>query len=688
MLLEALNNDIIFSNSDTILPNQVNISFEDPNTSEFNPTASTISSDLVTDPEIHSKQSSSYPPNNCALNDRNIPEEESDSVYEILTPLHNNTDRSDYNENSASNENSFQSSTRNDDSEATEQLTKKKNKKLQNKKNKSRGKEYVNCHGAVQSKKEIKPNPCKGKQCNNKCKTFTEEERQVFFENFYNLGDDKKQKISLSECIHTIRVKRRRTLKETSKRVFTHEYYLLRENNKERVCQQFLLATLAISQRCLRTVIANKVRGMFPDGIDRRGEHCPRNKTTQQQIDAFKEFVESLPAVPSHYCRSSTSKKYLPAEIKSLNNLYRMYLLKFQENPLKKTVFITKFKEMYNMGIHVPRKDKCTKCEFYKNLRNDEKTEDRTAQHEEHISEKEKIKSIFLTKQKAAETDSETIIASFDLQKVLATPHSDSMITGFYRKYAVYNFTIYETFTRNGICYIWQEKDGKRGSNEICSNLFNYLKGVDETGHTKRVEFFCDNCGGQNKNKSVLFMVFHFLKTSKSIDEVTITFLLAGHTYMPVDSIHAVIEKFIKGKSIMAPSEWPTILTNARTKPKPYIVKLLTHNDFFDFKNSTKQLKLKTDSNSLRLKDLKIVKFIKNNEVFFYNYKYEDQYKECRILVKEQELAKAYKSTLPITREKFNNLKTMCENNTIPPRYHHEVKKVLTQFRSIQLNVH
>ncbi|KAK5648284.1 hypothetical protein RI129_003176 [Pyrocoelia pectoralis] len=258
MLLEALNNDIIFSNSDTILPNQVNISFEDPNTSEFNPTASTISSDLVTDPEIHSKQSSSYPPNNCALNDRNIPEEESDSVYEILTPLHNNTDRSDYNENSASNENSFQSSTRNDDSEATEQLTKKKNKKLQNKKNKSRGKEYVNCHGAVQSKKEIKPNPCKGKQCNNKCKTFTEEERQVFFENFYNLGDDKKQKISLSECIHTIRVKRRRTLKETSKRVFTHEYYLLRENNKERVCQQFLLATLAISQRCLRTVIANK----------------------------------------------------------------------------------------------------------------------------------------------------------------------------------------------------------------------------------------------------------------------------------------------------------------------------------------------------------------------------------------------------------------------------------------------
>ncbi|KAF5286820.1 hypothetical protein FQA39_LY00353 [Lamprigera yunnana] len=101
------------------LPNQVIILFEEPNTSEFDPTASTISQDLVTD------WSSSYAPNNCALSDRNIPEEKSDSVYEILTPLHFNTDSSDYNENSASNENSFQSSTSNDVSETSELLTRK-----------------------------------------------------------------------------------------------------------------------------------------------------------------------------------------------------------------------------------------------------------------------------------------------------------------------------------------------------------------------------------------------------------------------------------------------------------------------------------------------------------------------------------------------------------------------------------
>lgn len=136
---------------------------------------------------------------------------------------------------------------------------------------------------------------------------------------------------------------------------------------------------------------------------------------------------------------------------------------------------------------------------------------------------------------------------TFDLQKVLATPHSDSMLTGFYRKYAVYNFTIYESVTKNGICFLWDEKNGKRGANEICTNLFNYLKETYKNGTVKYIEFFCDNCGGQNKNKILLFTLHHFLnKCSKNIVDITLTFLLTGHTYMAVDSMHGVIEIFIK----------------------------------------------------------------------------------------------------------------------------------------------
>lgn len=51
-------------------------------------------------------------------------------------------------------------------------------------------------------------------------------------------------------------------------------------------------------------------------------------------------------------------------------------------------------------------------------------------------------------------------------------------------------------------------------------------------------------------------MMHYFLQKSKNVDEITITFLLMGHTYIPVVSMHALIAKSINGKSIIAPTEW------------------------------------------------------------------------------------------------------------------------------------
>lgn len=63
----------------------------------------------------------------------------------------------------------------------------------------------------------------------------------------------------------------------------------------------------------------------------------------------------------------------------------------------------------------------------------------------------------------------------------------------------MYNFTIYESFRQNGYCYFWEEQHGKRGSNEIASNLYEYLRMVDQLESIKEIKFFCDNCTGQKK---------------------------------------------------------------------------------------------------------------------------------------------------------------------------------------------
>lgn len=126
--------------------------------------------------------------------------------------------------------------------------------------------------------------------------------------------------------------------------------------------------------------------------------------------------------------------------------------------------------------------------------------------------------------------------ASFDLQKVLNTSCGQSMLLYYSRKISVFNLTVYESRTKNGLCYLWDETKGKKGSNEICTALMEYLQNVDQIN---KVVLYCDNCSGQIKNKQILLMLYTFLKTSKNFKEINLKYLIAGHTYMPADSIHS-----------------------------------------------------------------------------------------------------------------------------------------------------
>lgn len=141
------------------------------------------------------------------------------------------------------------------------------------------------------------------------------------------------------------------------------------------------------------------------------------------------------------------------------------------------------------------------------------------------------------------------------------------------RKYSTYNCSVYESGTRNGFCYLWGETDGLRGSNEIVSCIFKYLSLLDEQNKFESIALYCDSCAGQNKNRAMMSMIdYGLMNIWTKIKEIKITYLLPGHTYMPVDSVHSVIERCVNKKTIWAPSEWSTMIRNARINPKPYIV--------------------------------------------------------------------------------------------------------------------
>lgn len=537
------------------------------------------------------------------------------------------------------------------------------------------GKSYVNYKGQIQEKKTLLPNPCYGKRCFNECNNFTEEERKNLFENFWKLQSNTDKRSFINGCVNITSVKRKRTLAENSRRGLTYLYFFMKSNKQVKVCLQFFLKTLNITEKFLR----NSIQGKIDENKDKRGKHEPKHKITPNQMNEFKNFIKSLPAVPSHYCRSSTSKLYLPAEVKNISNLYRIYKSTMENqnsDPIGMSCFKKFLKRDYNIGIHVPKKDKCIKCERYKNIPDSEKTDQDKEDYNNHQISKDAAKLLFLKEQNRSTTDG-FLVTSFDLQKVLATPHGPSMMFGFSRKYAVYNFTVYESKSQNSYCYLWGEKDGKRGVNEICTNLYSYLHDLDQMGNYQSVSLFCDNCPGQNKNRFVLSMLCFFIKNSRSITNISLTYLVAGHTYMPVDSVHAVIEKYTAKINIQAPSEWPTILRNARRRPKPYEVINVHFKDFLDWKVLAVPKKLKgSDGIEIKINDIKIAKFSKSdsNKIWIStSYDTDCVFHDIEWPMRKiVQVPQSYASELPINKKKLKDLLDLCKNLSINREYHGE----------------
>ncbi|CAH1109656.1 unnamed protein product, partial [Psylliodes chrysocephalus] len=148
--------------------------------------------------------------------------------------------------------------------------------------------------------------------------------------------------------------------------------------------------------------------------------------------------------------------------------------------------------------FHVPRKDKCSICIGYKKQ---ETSNDETINFNIHVEEKELAQKQYLIDQKKLNSN-RFLCSIFDMQKVLSTPHGELDIRVFYYcRYSVYNETIYEAGTQNAYCYIWGEADGKRGSNEVSSVLYNYLRRVDLSNGVSEISLFCDSSLGKTKTE-------------------------------------------------------------------------------------------------------------------------------------------------------------------------------------------
>ena len=106
---------------------------------------------------------------------------------------------------------------------------------------------------------------------------------------------------------------------------------------------------------------------------------------------------------------------------------------------------------------------------------------------------------------------------------------------------------------------------------------------------------YSDSCMGQNKNMYMTAMLHNFVQSNTSVTSINQKYLESRHTQMEVDSVHSVIEQAKKGTEVFIPRDWINIIQQAK-KTNPYLVTLLTHDDFKDAKMLCSRLEVQLEN--------------------------------------------------------------------------------------------
>jgi hypothetical protein len=117
---------------------------------------------------------------------------------------------------------------------------------------------------------------------------------------------------------------------------------------------------------------------------------------------------------------------------------------------------------------------------------------------------------------------------------------------------------------------MWHKGVAKRGAANIASCVYDFI--LDRhRNNVKNFAFFSDNCGGQNKNRTIVSMCIHATRTlGVYIDHY---FVEKGHTQNEAGSVHVTIEKAAKHVNIYSSQQWYTLVQIAKKQQPHYAVK-------------------------------------------------------------------------------------------------------------------
>ncbi|KAJ8677255.1 hypothetical protein QAD02_013042 [Eretmocerus hayati] len=488
-----------------------------------------------------------------------------------------------------------------------------------------------------------------GKTCRRKCKgKVSKRERKSALKTFWKLGNRSKQWACLTQwCVDGKSLPDSQMNKnldehddayDTDPEIDQNEkngsrgmniiYRIPNQANKLiQVCRKTFLDTLDISYQWVRTAFEKLNCNPSKAEIeDQRGKHNSRPfKTPEIVKDTAREHI-------------------------------RIY----------EQIFNTEF----NYGFFTPKKDRCDQCEVFKNSTDAEKRALREAL-DEHLLNKRAARALMNQSQRISEEDPSVCTMNIDLQKILTTPKSQQSSMYYMSKLCIWNFTIHLLGIHVGICNVWNETIGKRGSTEIASFLYDFLLSKASEG-IKEFHIYGDNCAGQNRNQNVSSML---MKLCLEWD-VTIyfRFLEVGHTQQPGDSMHSVIEAYTKNKTIYTQKQWCRYMRNAKVTGEKYNVVSKNQEDIYDFGPLAKCFNWEKCGIS---QICEIVFRPNNGGIVEIRKKFSEDPEPIAVLKKTKRIADvirmnllpAYTEKIPLSQNKQNDLRKMIQKKYIKSKY-------------------
>lgn len=468
----------------------------------------------------------------------------------------------------------------------------KKHKRQEMKSKRTKGEEYENYKGIVIAAKKFQKVICK---CRKACHfNVPENEQKQIFEEYWNLSTWTQKttfllnNIRSSDCVHRRKPENRKNIQ--FKKSFNREYSF--GNARKKVCKKFFMAVLQIKDTRIEKCVQKKQLNLSDCTIDRRGKHTSHKKTPADKIRGVIQFIASLPQYESHYVRTrdmDSGRKYLSPNLnlKMIYNEYKTVCDEKNERPVSNYMFRDVFYRKFNLKFKPPKQDSCNYCDSmkYKIDAAPIKTIERMnliKDREEHwdgVRYLDREMKEYVADSRL--TAGEKIVLVFDLEKVLETPKLASNRVYFSRQLSTYNLCIHDETQNRTYMYLWHEGIASKGPQEVASCLIYHMHNFIPS-ECKHLFLFSDSTGAQNRNIKVSAMLSHTLEKSQNLMSITQHFYRSGHSYNVCDRKFAIIEKKRKKvDTIYVPSEWKTLIENAKeSAPKFHVVEMKSK-DFF-----------------------------------------------------------------------------------------------------------